>query len=655
MSFADPFFDYLSLMPGDAVRVSIPDVLQTLESRFGSALYVALDKNKTVKSPLEGLHSDTNWIKTTNTIGINVRTLQTFWNIVPYSMTLPAAQQAIHILPVWEPGVVASLYGPSSWNINPEFFSTELAGFFPELDTVEAQLKVVVNLLHLTGRVVGMDVVPHTDRFSEMVLANPYFFEWLQRDDLRIVRHDSGLSDTVAALLFDFIRRRGSALPALILPETVRAFFYELPETERLLHLFGERYDYWGRLALRKEMVELLYNQGFETVPATMGPPYRGIEVDPRPDASVTDEEGRIWRDYRITRPERFSRVFGPLARYKLYESRDDNRDWELDFERPNHAAWEYVCESYRRIQSEFNFDFMRGDMSHVQMRPGGVPAQRDLYYDLLGAVKQYILPEKPWFGYFAESFLAPPGEMAYGDELEHLEASFADSTLGDLQSEPVETDKFMRDFAQYRYWLEMRQCAPNFTIMTADKDDPRFDSFYLTGNEIRYFTALFLADMPSYMALGFECRDPHPQPAPNEHYTKLYVFREKEGPKSVKGPFRWGQNRRLYAKLIRQKLLAAEIWPGIRDRKVAWLLPPDPSGARKVIAWTPTGQPSWIFAANFDTRAAAENILLELPPGNWAPYFSTENETFASGASFAGRLFVEKMLPGEGLVFKVC
>ena len=57
----------------------------------------------------------------------------------------------------------------------------------------------------------------------------------------------------------------------------------------------------------------------------------------------------------------------------------------------------------------------------------------------------------------------------------------------------------------------------------------PRFDQFYLTGNEIVILSLCFSPDMPSYMALGFECRDPHPVPVANEYYTKLYVFQGRQ------------------------------------------------------------------------------------------------------------------------------
>lgn len=643
-------------MPEDALRTPLPEVVRLLEKRFGETLYTAFDPSAKISNRRRlsaHITNPTAWIKTANTVGINVRTIGSFWDIIPYSLTLPTAQNTIHILPIWEPGVVSSLYGPSSFNINPEFYSAALAEAMPHLDTVEKQLRVVVNLLHLLGKSVGMDVVPHTDRFSEMALANPQHFEWMQRRGNAITDHSANLHRAVQSLLLDHLRKRGPAIATAPIPQDVDVFFEDLTENERLLMLFGEKYDYAGRLQRRKRMVDLLCEHGYETVPATMAPPYRGIEVDPDPEAKTTDEEGRVWHDYRIIKPEAMSRVFGPLARYKLYESLDDNRDWALDFSRPNYGAWAYVCERYRRTQAEFDFDFMRGDMSHVQMRPEGVPAQRDEFYDLLGAVKKAVQREKPDFGYFAESFLAPPNTMAYGDECDHLEASLADSTLGDLQSEPVGTEKFVQDFAQYRQWLETRQFAPNFTILTGDKDDPRFDRFYLTGNEIRYFIALFLTDMPSYMALGFECRDPHPAPAPNEHYTKLYVFHLDDGPKGTVGPYKWGQNRRLHANLLRQKMLSEEIFPLIQDAPARWLIAPDPTGQNKVLAWTQADQPQYVFVANLDTAHAQHNLRFVVPDGGWSLIFSTEQTYLATRTVQHGNLSVVELLPGEGLVFK--
>jgi hypothetical protein len=453
----------------------------------------------------------------------------------------------------------------------------------PHLNTPEKQLKVVTNLIHALGRVVGMDIIPHTDRYSEQALANPSCYEWLMRDDMTILNHEENLHKVVEQHLFEFLQKRNQDG----LPDSAPVFFAkDFHEDHRLYLMFGEKWDYAGRLAKRKELIQYLYNLHFETVPATMGPPYRGLAVDTNPDAMTVDAERRVWRDYKITRPEKFSRVFGPLARFKLYRNLDNNANWAIDFEQPIIANWEYIASHYAKIQADYNFDFMRGDMAHVQMRNDAqLLKSEDAYYDIMGYIKNYIGRYVPHFGSFAETFLAPPGEMAYGDEVVHLIRAGADTTLGDLQSMVVGEERFMKEFGRYLDILHTSSLVPNFTLMTADKDDPRFDSFYLSHNEARYFIALFLTEMPSYMGLGFECRDPHPIPTANEYYTKLYVFHLDGGKNATKGSYKWGQNKTLFSNLEKIKALAESILPTIMDKKVVWLS--KPSATNKQITWT--------------------------------------------------------------------
>ncbi|MCB0579572.1 MAG: hypothetical protein KDD10_09730 [Phaeodactylibacter sp.] len=648
------------LLPELALELTTSQVIQALSSRLGRGLVLdALDPQQTIPSPLAGLRT-TNWIKRTNMVGINVRTIQNFWNIIKYMLTVPEAQQSVHLLPIWEPGVVASLYGMASWNINPEFFSQELYEAYPHLDTVEKQLKAVVNLLHATGRTVGMDVIPHTDRYSEIVLGNPRHFEWLQRRDDRITSHRANLHEEVEQSVFRFLREQGPARDGIDGPANARDLFSpDYPESARLELLFGNPPDYGRRAQRRGWLMKHLYKDGFEPVPATMGPPYRGLEVDTSEKAKTVDSEGHIWREYKISKPQEMSRVFGPLTRYKLYERLNDNKDWEIDFSKPRHATWDYACQHFYLIQQEYNFDFMRGDMSHVQMRPEGVPAQADNYYDLHKAVRAHVRQAKPYFGYFAETFLVGPGFIAYGNEVDHLEQADADSTLGDLQSMVVGSPKFMQNFRWYLDILKGRDFAPNFTVMTGDKDDPRFDEFYLAGNEARFFTALFLTDMPSYMALGFECRDPHPTPAPNEHYTKLYVFRISEGDKATRGPFVFGKNALLFHRLSRLRLAAEQILPQIISADTHWLLPPDATAATRVIAWTQAARPQYLFVANLDGNEPAVNIKIpqskgpeKMPP--LYPYFSTHQEKMkAEPLFFNGKQYqLDRLEGGEGRVY---
>lgn len=681
-----------NLLPSEAVALADERALDILRGRFGSAVDDAISREATdvtrgmdrVAGAAAGprsTESSTGWLRMSNVVGVNVRTVGSFVNVVKYALTLSDAHDAIHLLPVWEPGVVGSLYGMSSWKINNEFFSPSLEEIYPHLDTPERQLKATVNLLHVMGKSVGMDVIPHTDRFSEIVLAHPHHFEWIRRENLSIVDHRSDLHEEVQDLVLDFLGTHGSADPAITVPtEGASLFSSEFDEDERDRILFGRRSDRPGRGERRGALARSIYLLGYEPAPATMAPPYRGLQVD-RETAHV-DTDGYVWREYRITQPESMSRVFGPLTRYKFYERRDDNREWEIDFTRPRRETWTYVQERYADMQRCYGFDFMRGDMSHVQMRSQGVPAQVDAYYDILGSVREAIArrSDAPWFGYFAETFMAPPNVMAYGDEVDHLEASGADVTLADLQSVPLESAEFLQRLRRYRDVADTRTVIPAITTMTADKDDPRFDEFYRAGNEARYFLALFLTDMPSYTGLNFECRDPHYAPAPNEHYSKLYVFHETDGPKAVSGPFQFGRNGYLFSRISRIRRFAEQTLPRWRGAAVRWLLPPDTTGGTRIVAWqilVNDGRPQPICVVNTDGYSSRSNLHIPIPPGERPAeaviVFSTderralrplhtgsawfevhpEDEPVEVGNHPNGfpRLVVEHLRPGEGIV----
>ena len=488
-----------NLLPQTAVQFSVYQTLDILHKRLGNdTLRRALDPTETIESPAKG-NPDGSWLKKSNMVGVNVRTIGSFWNLINYTFTVPASHDSIHLLPIWEPGVVGSLYGMVSWQINPEFFDVALASFVPALDSVEKQLKVVTNLIHALGRTVGMDVIPHTDRFSEMVLVCPSLFEWVQRGvrqgkPAELVDHSSYVYRYVEEAIWQFLKFHGAA-DSTQLTFTKDIFFSTdiaiLTDEQRLRILFGHSGDHGGRLNRRLALIKHLVTQGFETLPMTMAPPYRGIHIDA--NDFVTDDFGQIWYQYAFDKPEAMSRVFGPLARYRFYEPKDNNQHWELDFDRPNLPAWAYISRKVADCQRTYNFDFMRGDMAHVQMRPGGVPTEIGDYYDPLRYIKKYVQANGvPHYAFFAETFLAPPDTMGYGNEPDHLDAIEADSTLGDLQSMVVGSSVFRQQFADYYTYLKTRRFAPNFTVMTADKDDPRFDEFYQTGNLFRYFTALF-------------------------------------------------------------------------------------------------------------------------------------------------------------------
>jgi hypothetical protein len=205
-----------NLLPQTAMQFTVYQTLDMLHKRLGNdVLRKALNPAETVASPATQ-YSDGSWLKKSNMVGVNVRTIGSFWNLINYTLTLPASHDSIHLLPIWEPGVVGSLYGMVSWQINPEFFDVSLASFVPALDSVEKQLKVVTNLVHALGRTIGMDVIPHTDRFSEMVLACPSLFEWVQRNvkqgkPAELADHSSYVYRYVEEAIWQFLKFHGAA------------------------------------------------------------------------------------------------------------------------------------------------------------------------------------------------------------------------------------------------------------------------------------------------------------------------------------------------------------------------------------------------------------------------------------------------------------
>jgi hypothetical protein len=600
------------LLPELAVKFPIFQTLDILRNKLGTeTLYKALDPTQTIISP-KYRENNGEWLKKSNMVGVNVRTIGSFWNVINYAFTIPQGHDSIHLLPIWEPGVVGSLYGKVSWNINTEFFNYELFRILPTLDTVEKQLKVTVNILHALGKTVGLDVIPHTDRFSEIVLTHPRLFEWVRREGTQIVDHSENVYQAVEKIIWNYLNLHNTATQCP-LPAQANLLFdpdeTTISDAHRQEIIFGLATDRDGRLRRRIELIQLMVTHGFETLPMTMAPPYRGLHINP--DVFVTDERGTKWYQYDFDSPQSMSRVFGPLTRYKFFHSKDDNKHWELDFDNAYGAAWRYFCRKYAECQAQFGFDFMRGDMAHVQMQPNGVPTEINSTYDPLRAAKRHIhRTGAKHFAFYAETFLAPAGHMGYGNELDHLEAIEADATLGDLQSTVVGSSEFMRRFANYNEWLRSRRFAPSFTVMTADKDDPRFDEYYQTGNLLRYFTALFLTDMPSYMALGFEARNTHLTRGQNEEYSKLYVFQisdDTETDKVTHGPYIWGKNANQFGVINRLRIFAESIWNDIKNQPIKWIISPDSTGSQKLMAWTMANDSSYIFVVNWDTAHSIE------------------------------------------------
>ena len=580
-------------MPQAVLRLPDRNLFDALLAHLGpTVLAQAVDPNASVPSPLAHRSSGA-WLRDSHSIGINLRTVGDLLGAVKYVLTLPPHVNAVHLLPVFEPGVVGSLYGMATWHINEEFFSAAWRDLMPWQRHVNDQLRAFVNICHGLGKVVGLDVIPHVDRFSEIALCNPWLFEWVRRSDTKILDQREDLHDEVQEVIYGWRFGRSS-------PGAMRRFFAQ-HEGTIARELFGDG-GAWDRNRRRDELIQWLYTFGYETLPATMAPPYRGLELDPSPEAVTVDHRGRHWRDYRITQPQEMSRVFGPLTRYRLWEAKDDNRAWELDHARPRMPVWNYVADHYREVVEHYGFDFLRGDMSHVQTRPSGVPEHIDEPYDILRFVKRACAKTRPHFAYFAESFLTADDYMTYGSEAAHLDASEAEVALGNLQNYAPHEPAFHGLLHEYSVLSQKHAFAPAFTLFTADKDDPRFDANFATGNVARYFFAVFCPAFPVYNALGFHGRLPHRTPAPNEHYSKLYVFHYEDGPKATHGAYVFEENVGLWEACRRMDGFRQNMPAGFSESDVTWVLAPDVTGERQVLVWRAGG---YRFAVNFGLEAA--------------------------------------------------
>ena len=74
-------------------------------------------------------------------------------------------------------------------------------------------------------------------------------------------------------------------------PASREDFFSQgFSEEKRLGVLFGLRQDRTGRAERRNQLVKHLQAYGFETVPATMAPPFRGLGIDT--ESEYIDSQG---------------------------------------------------------------------------------------------------------------------------------------------------------------------------------------------------------------------------------------------------------------------------------------------------------------------------------------------------------------------------
>jgi hypothetical protein len=199
--------------------------------------------------------------------------------------------------------------------------------------------------------------------------------------------------------------------------------------------------------------------------------------------------------------------------------------------------------------------------------------------------------------------------------------------------------------------------------VITADKDDPRFDSLYATGSVARLFIALLIPDLPSYMALGFELRDVRSRPAPSERYSKHYVFEIPTGIAATSGPYEFGSNVELFETVERIRRLAEELRDDLETATTVWTRPPDATGHDQTLAWVVDAGSSrrhlCVVNLDSDRPTAAFGVPrrpVADPPRRWLPVFSTVDRgpgVLRPLPSNGHQWIVEPLEPGECRVYR--
>lgn len=444
---------------------------------------------------------DTKWCQTIKIIGINPRITKTYWNTLIYALSFH--EEGIHLMPLFESGD-GSIYVQNSWKLNNDFLDENLIKLGYE--TAEKQLKLIINIMHCAGKIVGFDALPHVDNFSEIVLLNPNLFEWikLSEDKTRQLSTDEIDYNQISKEVQEII------IKELNLNENI----FDENELLREDVIFPQNKNSFEiRMKLRKDIRE----KGIEPIPVTEHIPLRPILFD-----KIETSDNENWAKFYVPNQDNTSIIIGSNTPYKFYEI--DRNGYPIK-NKINNQVWNYIINKFKTFQSDFNFDFLRADMAHCQLSHAHNEEAKDFEtIEFWKQLKKEIQANKPYFGTFAEAFYG----NYYIDGISDMINKNFDIVLGDMNYKLLDENyiNYIDDFLNpFREHIPFYPCI---SIFTNDSDIEENNKYYASNEEnlLRVFFGLFL-NLPSYMGMGFETRDINPKKENN--YTNKYVKKQKE------------------------------------------------------------------------------------------------------------------------------
>lgn len=496
--------------PADCLNLSFEQSVDILKKKISQKeLDKAFDISKSYPSPIVN-SKDTAWAKTAKIVGINPRITKTFWGIVKYAISFP--EEAIHIMPLWETGD-GSLYVQNSWKVNPEFLDDDLIklGF----KTPESQLKLIINVLHAMGKIAGFDCLPHVDSFSEIVLSNPKYFEWIKLNEEKTAQ----ITDIDYNLIYKDVEE--IIINHLNAPHNL----FELDEEKRLNIIFPKNADNFER---RMELRNVIREKGYETIPVVEHAPMRPVLFD-----KIVNNGSENWAEFKVPGKLKEAKIIGSVTPYKWYKIDKQGFPVKNGIE---DDVWDYFINHMTNFQREYNFDFLRADMAHNQISHSHQENSTDYNMKEFWCVlKEKIREEKPYFVTFAEAFY---GDY-YIDGIQDMENKNFDIVLGYMNFKDINEDYFnwLNDFLNP--FRENFNFSPCVTTFTNDCDLEINQHFFDNNqnNEMRFFLSLFL-NLPGYMGMGFETKSLNP--SNKNEFSNQYIRKQDED-------YVFGENNELF------------------------------------------------------------------------------------------------------------
>ena len=482
--------NFVNITPQESLELDFEQSFKLLESLIGK------DKlNQALKFEIESPATNKGWHKTAKIVGINPRITKTFWGIVKYAMTFP--ENAIHLMPLFETGD-GSLYVQNSWKINSEFLDKDLAAM--GFETPEKQLKLIINILHAMGKIVGFDCLPHVDNFSEITILNPSCFEWIKLNEAKTAQDFSIEPEETEKNIEKIL------IKELNLPKNI----FSLNEKERESIIFPCNIDRFER---RMQIRQIIRNNGYEPIPVVEHSPMRPLEFE-----KLEQNKNENWAVFKVKDKAQHAKIIGSNTPYKFYKIKER---FPLKNQFDEKVVNYFISHVYN-FQKEYGFDFLRADMAHNQTAHSHNEDKDMVCPEIWAMLKEKIQKNKPYFATFAESFW---GNYYISGIQDMLNKKF-DIVLGKLNFSYLDksyTEKINQYLSEYRTKYPFYPCV---TVFTNDGDLPCHDSLYTSqeANDCRFFISLFL-NLPSYTGMGFETRDLTPNC--EQKYSNPYVKKQ--------------------------------------------------------------------------------------------------------------------------------